>query len=179
MLRFSKNLLSLYSLAAICISTSAFAIPGIEAGLMVGGMRTILNTPDLGSAASVSGGTGVSAGATAGVGPLEISALYSQYKMHSQVLGLGVDAQSNYLDLPVLLRIGAGPASIGLGGFYSVRLSSDDQATNNSNYGATASVRISIPTSNLFIDGRYQLGLKDVSGTKTSGLALYLGYAFL
>ena len=146
----------------------AHAIPGVSFGIMGGANLNLPNTTGL------TGTLGYSVGPSVGLGPLEVSALYSSYG--TEFLGLSVN--NNFLDLPVLYRIGAGPLSVGLGGFYSICMESACTADNN-NYGATASVRASIPVVGFFVDGRFNLGLKDTAGSKASSMAVLLGYDFI
>jgi hypothetical protein len=161
-------------ISALCIALlallapAAHAIPGVSFGIMGGANLNLPNTTGL------TGTIGYSVGPSVGLGPLEVSALYSSYGAEF----LGVSTSSNFLDLPVLYRIGAGPLSVGLGGFYSICMESSCTADNN-NYGATASVRASVPVVGFFVDGRFNLGLKDSAGSKASSLAVLLGYDFI
>ncbi|MFN7685594.1 MAG: outer membrane beta-barrel protein [Oligoflexia bacterium] len=174
------------SFAALALATAlvthftapqAHALPGLDIGLMAGGAIS------KSSANSVDGGFGLSFGPTVGMGPIEASALYSQYKLTAPT----VSTSTNYLEIPVLYRLGLGPVSVGVGGFYSVFLSGSttvgstttDLTSGSSNYGATASARVTIPMLGLFADARYNLGLRDSSGSKLSSLGFYLGWNFL
>jgi len=161
-------------ISALCIALvallapAAHAIPGVSFGIM-GGAN--LNLPN---ATGITGSVGYSVGPSVGLGPLEVSALYSSYGAEF----LGVSTSSNFLDLPVLYRIGAGPLSVGLGGFYSICVESTCTMDNN-NYGATASFRASIPVVGFFVDGRFNLGIKDTAGSRASSMAVFLGYDFI
>ena len=149
-----KSLLAVAVVAASLSSTNAFALPGLSLGVMGGASISAPSVTDaaLVGSATLKGGTGLSAGATLGAGPLEVSALYSQY----QATALSTTVNSSFLDVPVLFRMGLGPISLGLGGFYSMHLSDDSGASQNrgANYGATASVRLTIPVVGFFVDGR-------------------------
>ena len=174
MFHLKKSLLGVAALAAIASTPAAFAMPGAHLGIM-GGANYAMPSPSAGSTSKI----GLGGGASIGVGPLEISAIYNQYKLESA----GVTQTSNYLDIPVLLRMGAGPVSLGLGGFYSPFLSGSSSTggtfTSEANYGASGSLRFTVPVVGFFVDGRYHLGLKDYSGTKNSAAALYLGWNIL
>jgi hypothetical protein len=178
-----KSLFAAVVLAATLSTSNAFALPGLSLGVMGGAAisaPTVSNAALLGGA-TVSGGTGLSAGGTLGLGPLEVSALYSQYKATAALGGVSATVTANTLDVPVLFRMGVGPIGLGLGGFYSMHLSDDsgDSSSGGSNYGATASVRLTIPVIGLFVDGRYNMGLKEDDGVKMSSLGAYVGFNFL
>jgi hypothetical protein len=155
---FHKNLIRTLFVVVLFISSSgAFALPGLSVGVM-GGAN--LAMPSVGSSK-----VGYSLGPTFEAGPLQASALYSKYM------------DSKYLDLPVLYSMGIGLASVGLGGFYGLCL--DSGATSDDhNYGAVANVRVKIP-GGLFADGRFNLGLKELGGSKLSSAAVMLGFNFL
>ncbi len=180
MFQIKKSLFAFVAVAAAFSVPQAFAMPGVDLGIMGGaGMTMPSFSGDLGGA-TLSGGIGISAGASLGVGPLEVSALYSQYSIKLEAGGESLSSTANYLDIPVLFRMGAGPISFGVGGFYSLFLS-DDSGTGDSdpNYGATASVRFTLPVIGFFVDGRYNLGLKEEEQSKISSAAVYLGFNFL
>ncbi|MEN9723039.1 MAG: hypothetical protein RJB38_1025 [Pseudomonadota bacterium] len=164
-----KRLLALsawvLSLAALTPS-AAYAIPGLDFGIMGG--ATLNTSSNLGSG---SGGLGYSFGPSLGVGPLEVSALYTN--LTTDFGSISTNRKS--WDIPVLMRFGAGPVGLGLGGFYSITTGSGT----SDNYGATASLRMGIPGMGLFADGRYNLGLKDFSGAHISSAALMIGLNFL
>ncbi|NDF16068.1 hypothetical protein EB061_12245, partial [bacterium] len=126
----------------------------------------------------VSGTLGYSVGPSVGIGPLELNVLYSSYGTKVTALGTSATSTSKYLDIPALYRIGAGPLSIGVGGFYSLCLN-DNATSDSNNYGAVGSVRASIPGLGFFVDGRFNLGLKDMTGSKLSSLAVLIGYDFI
>ena len=181
MFQFRRRVLPLLALAATLSAPSAYALPGMDIGVMGGGSFAKSNQSGLDSKFGISGGASV------GLGPLEISALYTQYKIGATVLGISAETTFNYLDLPVLYRVSAGPVSVGLGGFYSLFLSGSvttagvttNVTDGESNYGATASARFTIPVLGFFVDGRYNLGLKDQGGSKLSSMAAYIGWNFL
>jgi Outer membrane protein beta-barrel domain len=180
MLQMKKSLLAALALAAVVSAPKAYALPGMDIGVM-GGANFAKYSSGVDSAFGFSGGASV------GLGPLEVSALYTQYKFSATLLGQSVSTTLNQLDVPVLYRLGVGPVSLGVGGFYSMFLSgstssngvSTSVTSGNSNYGATASARFTIPVLGFFVDGRYNLGLKDNSGVKTSSMAAYLGWNIL
>ncbi len=180
MFQMKKSLFAVVALAAAVSSSQALAGPGFNLGLMGGAGMTMTST------SGVDGGIGISAGATAGIGPIEASLLYTQYQLSATVLGVEATSTLNYLDVPVLFRMGVGPLSVGLGGFYSMFLSGSATAAGvtadvtdaEANYGATASVRFTLPIVGLFADARYNLGLKDDDGTLSSA-ALLVGWNFL
>jgi hypothetical protein len=173
MFQIKKNLFALVVVATALSATPAFAIPGVDLGVMGGASMGLPST------SGVDGKIGLSAGASLGLGPIEASVLYSQYKAGASILGNDVSYTLNYLDVPVLFRMGVGPISLGVGGFYSMFLNGSASAAGESNYGATASLRFTVPVVGFFVDGRYNLGLKDNSGEKLSGAALLLGFNFL
>ena len=174
MFHLKKSLLGVAALAAIASAPSAFAVPGVDIGIM-GGANYAMPS----NSAGITKKIGLGGGASIGVGPLEISAIYNQYKIEAS----GLTVTTNYLDIPVLLRIGAGPISLGLGGFYSPFLSGTTNVggtvTADANYGATGSLRFTVPVAGFFIDGRYNLGLNDDGGSKLSGASVYLGWNIL
>jgi hypothetical protein len=159
------------------LAPTAHAIPGVSVGIMGGGNLT-LPSATMPAGTELTGTLGYSVGPSVGIGPLEVSMLYSSYGSKVTALGLSQTTTSNFLDIPALYRIGAGPLAVGIGGFYSICLESGCTSSNN-NYGATASVRASIPVVGLFVDGRFNLGLKDTNGSKSSALALLVGYDFI
>lgn len=177
MFQMKKSLFAVVALAAAVSAPKAFALPGVDLGIMAGAG---LSMPSL---SGVDGGIGISAGATAGIGPIEASLLYSQYRTSLLV----TETTSNYLEIPLLFRAGLGPVSFGIGGFYSMFLSGSQTVSGttteitdgDSNYGATASARFTVPVLGFFVDGRYNLGLKDMSGSTASSAAVYLGWNFL
>ena len=146
------------------LSTSAFALPGASIGLM-GGAN--LATP---SGTTATGNVGYAVGPTLTAGPLEVSALYTHYSVSFS----NVTATSKYLDIPVLYRMGVGLANVGVGGFYGIPLDTG----NSGNYGLVASTQVNL-LGKLFLDGRYNLGLKNSSGSKLSSAALLVGFNFL
>ncbi|MBU6375237.1 MAG: hypothetical protein KGQ59_04525 [Bdellovibrionales bacterium] len=173
---FSKIVFAFFALTSF--HAGAFAAPGFGFGLMAGPNLTFPSAPSiLGS--SVSGGIGFSVGPSVGVGPLEASLLYSSYTLKSTVATITTSSSSSSLDLPVLYRVGVGLIDIGFGGFYSLSLESGATSSNN-NYGLVGSVRTTIP-GGLFVDGRFNLGLKESASTnsKVSSLALLLGFNFI
>ena len=174
MFSMKKSFFAVAIVTAAISASAAQAAPGFKVGLM-GGANYAMPKPSTGLTEKF----GLSGGLSLGVGPLEVSALYSQYKIEAA----GISITTNYLDVPVLFRMGAGPLSLGLGGFYSTFLdgSTSVGATVNgtANYGATGSLRVTVPVVGLFIDGRYNLGLKDDNGDKLSSAALYLGWNIL
>jgi hypothetical protein len=165
-------------ISALCIALVALlapvahAIPGVSFGVMGGANLNLPNTTGL------TGTIGYSVGPSVGIGPLEVSALYSSYGTELTVLNLTQTVRNDFLDIPVLYRIGAGPLTVGLGGFYSICVESTC-TTDNNNYGATASVRASIPVVGFFVDGRFNLGIKDTAGSRASSMAVLLGYDFI
>jgi hypothetical protein len=169
-----KTRISLIVSACILFSSaSAFALPGASIGLMGGANLAVpsLSTPGFSSSGSI----GYSVGPTVQAGPLEVSALYTHYTVKlTPTGGTAVSSSSKYLDIPALYRLGVGLASVGVGGFYGIALDSG----NSANYGAVASARVSIP-GGYFLDGRFNLGLKDVSGSKLSAASVLLGFNFL
>ncbi len=172
-------------ISALCIALVALlapvahAIPGVSFGIMGGANLNLPSTSSsLPAGTELTGTLGYSVGPSVGIGPLELSALYSSYGSKVTFLGVGQTTTSNFLDIPALYRIGAGPLSVGLGGFYSICVESGC-TTDNNNYGATASVRASVPVVGFFVDGRFNLGLKDSAGSKASSLAVLLGYDFI
>ncbi len=157
----------------------AHAIPGVSFGIMGGPNLTLPTTSSaLPAGTELTGTIGYSVGPSVGIGPLELSALYSSYGSKLTFLGISQTSSSNYLDFPALYRIGAGPLSVGLGGFYSICLENGCTSDNNK-YGATASVRATVPVVGFFVDGRFNLDLKDNAGSKSSALAVLLGYDFI
>ena len=174
---FHKNFFHSLLAAVLFISGStALALPGLSVGVM-GGANLSMPSADLPAGATLSGGVSYSAGATVEAGPLEVSAIYSRYSLKAGLLGIETTTASKYLELPVLYRLGVGLASVGVGGFYGLCL--DSGATGDDhNYGAVASVRVNIP-GGFFADGRFNLGLKDLAGSKLSSAAVFLGFNFL
>jgi hypothetical protein len=170
--RIQRSLIAFAFLLSLLSAPRAFAVPGLELGVMAGAAASM-------PTGVLDGGIGLSVGATGGVGPLEASLLYTQYKLSIP----GNDITGNYLDIPVLYRMSLGPVGLGIGGFYSMFLSRSSTVVltgdGESNYGATASLRFTIPVVGLFLDGRYNLGLKDSNGSKASSAAFYLGFNFL
>jgi hypothetical protein len=184
MLQIKKSLLAVVAFAATLSAPNAFALPGFSLGVMGGASMSApkVSDPTQWAGSTISGGTGLSAGASLGLGRLEVSALYSQMKTKYASGGGPSSLTENYLEIPVLLRMGVGPIGLGLGGFYSMFLSSIGGDINDSgspNYGATASVRLTIPVIDIFVDGRYNLGLKEDGGVKISTLGAYVGFNFL
>jgi hypothetical protein len=169
------------TVAAALSAQQAFAIPGVDLGIMGGAAMSMPNT------SGVDGKIGLTAGASVGLGPIEASLLYSQYKAEALIFGNNVSMTYNYLDVPVLFRAGVGPLSIGVGGFYSIFLNgsasvagqNEDITDVESNYGATASLRFTVPVVGFFVDGRYNLGIRESEGEKLSSAALLLGFNFL
>lgn len=168
---------SFLALVALLSGASASALPGLSLGVM-GGANLAMPGVDAPAGTSISGGIGYSVGPTVEAGPIEVSALYSNYSVKTTVSVTETTASSKYIDVPVLYRMGVGLASIGLGGFYGLCV--DSGATSDDhNYGAVGSVRVKIP-GGLFADARYSLGLKkDSSGMKMSAAALLVGFNFL
>lgn len=170
--RIQRSLIAFAFLLFLVSTPKAFAVPGLELGVMAG---AAVSFPGSG----VDGGAGVSAGASASLGPVEGSLLYSQFKLS----GPGFSATVNNLEIPVLYRLGLGPLSVGAGGFYSLFLSGSTSGpitlTEESNYGAVASARFTIPVTGVFFDARYNLGLKDTDGSKASSAAFYVGINLL
>ncbi len=183
MLQIKKSLLAVVALAATLSAPNAFAVPGFSLGVMGGASMSApkVSDPTQWAGSTISGGTGLSAGASLGLGRLEVSALYSQMKTSTASGGVSGSLTENYLEIPVLLRMGVGPIGLGLGGFYSMFLSSngDINDSGSPNYGASASVRLTIPVIDIFVDGRYNLGLKEDGGVKISTLGAYVGFNFL
>jgi hypothetical protein len=186
MFSIQKSFLTLAAIAATLSSSNAFAIPFVDLGVMAGGAISAptISDPAQLAGSTLSGGFGLSGGASLGLGPIEVSALYSQLK--AKIAGGPVNSEvtSNYLDIPVLLRMGLGPISFGVGGFYSVFLSGSssvpgDTVDGKGNYGPTASLRFTVPVVGFFVDGRYSLGLKETNGVKMSTAGVYLGFNFL
>lgn len=179
MKRFDSMRSGLFSLLAgmvVFMGAEAHAIPGVSFGIMGGGN---LSLPTISAAgASVSGKVGYSVGPTATLGPVEASLLYSMYSVKTTTLLGTATAESKYLDIPVLYRLGLDLASIGIGGFFGLCLDSGATSTDN-NYGAVASVRTKLPGTSIFLDGRFNLGLHDMGGGKNSSLAVLVGYDFL
>ena len=169
---------------ALCLSLFAFsapaahAIPGVSFGIMGGANLTFPSVTALPAGTEISGTIGYSVGPSAGIGPFELSLLYTSYGNKVTFGGVSATSSSKYLDIPALYRIGAGPLSVGFGGFYSLCMETGATSDNN-NYGATGSVRASIPGLGMFVDGRFNLGLKDMAGSKLSSMAVYLGYDFI
>jgi hypothetical protein len=165
---------SLLALIALFSAPNALAVPGVSLGLMGGGNLSFpsIDTPGV----TVSGKVGYTVGPTATLGPVEASVLYSMYSVKAS--GIDATTDSKYLDIPVLYRFGIDLASIGVGGFYGLRLDSGATSSDN-NFGAVASVRAKLPGTSVFVDGRFNLGLHDMNGGKNSSLALMLGYDFL
>jgi len=171
----SKLVLVLF--AVFSFQSNSFAIPGMNVGIMAGPNLT-LPSATLSAGYSVTGAIGYSVGPSVGLGPLEVSVLYSSYSQTFTSPGSETTLTGKSLDLPVLYRLGVGPVGFGLGGFYSLSLDSGSTSTDN-NYGAVASFRTTIPGVGLFVDGRFNLGLHDMSGTKLSSAAVLIGYNFL
>jgi hypothetical protein len=169
---------SLFAVIALLACPGAFALPGLSLGVMGGGNLAMPNV-DAPAGTSIKGAIGYSVGPTVSAGPIEISALYSKYSIKSSVAAANFETttDSKYIDVPLLYRMGVGLASIGLGGFYGLCIDSG-AASDDHNYGAVGSVRVKIP-GGLFADARYNLGLKDMSGSKLSSAMLLIGYHFL
>ena len=164
------------ALFLVVAPSQSFAVPGVSVGLMAGPNLTFPSVPTL-PGIEVSGGIGFSVGPSVGLGPIEASLLYSSYKTTATILTVESSNTSKSLDIPVLYRFGAGPVGIGLGGFYSLSMESGSTSDDN-NYGLVGSARVTIP-GGLFVDGRFNLGLKDSSGSKVSAAAVLLGFNFL
>ncbi|MBU6376251.1 MAG: hypothetical protein KGQ59_09670, partial [Bdellovibrionales bacterium] len=113
MIQISKRIYAALALSAVIVAPQAFAMPGMDIGVMGGGSFAKSSQSGLDSKFGISGGASV------GLGPLEVSALYTQYKFSQP----GTDYTLNYLDVPVLYRLSLGPVSVGAGGFYSAFLS--------------------------------------------------------
>jgi hypothetical protein len=172
-----KNFSAFIALVVALFSINhAHAIPGVGFGIMAGPNMTFPSV-DLPAGASVTGTIGYSVGPTVGLGPIELSALYSSYGTKISILGLEETTSAKSLDIPVLYRLGLGTIGVGIGGFYSLSLESGSTSDDN-NYGAVGSVRVGIPGIKLFVDGRFNLGLKDNDG-KISNAQLMIGYNFL
>lgn len=172
---FQKNFIRSFFIAVLFISSShAFALPGLSLGVMGGANLAMPSAPSVGA---LSGKIGYSVGPTVEAGPIQISALYSKYSVKATLLGGETNRDSKYLDIPVLYSMGIGLASVGVGGFYGLCLDSGATSSSN-NYGAVANVRVKIP-GGLFADGRFNLGLKDLSGSKLSSAAVMVGFNFL
>ncbi len=173
-MKLSTRISALFIALVALLAPAAHAIPGVSFGIMGGANLNLPNTTGL------TGMIGYSVGPSVGLGPLEVSALYSSYgtEITIPVLNVTQSVSSNFLDIPVLYRIGAGPLSVGLGGFYSICMESTCTTSDN-NYGATASVRASVPVVGFFVDGRFNLGLRDSAGSKASSMAVLLGYDFI
>jgi hypothetical protein len=174
MLQMKKSLLVVAAITAAFASSNAFALPGFKVGIMAGPNLHMPTVPAL-SGLEVSGGLGYAVGPSIGIGPLELSALYTSLSTKATASELSSTESSTFLSLPALMRFGAGPLSLGLGGFYSLSL----EEGGGSNYGATGSVRITVPVLGAFVDARYDLGLKEESGVKSSSAAVLLGWNFL
>jgi hypothetical protein len=167
----------LVSISILFAGANAFAVPGMNVGLMVGPNLSVISG-DFPVGTSISGGIGYSVGPSVGLGPIEVSALYTSLTTKATVLTVESSSTTKYLEIPVLYRLGLGPVGLGLGGFYGLSL--EDNATSDSNnYGLTASGRVTVPGLGLFVDGRFNLGLNDMSGSKISSAAVLIGYDFL
>ena len=169
--------LFLVLLAVLSFNSNAFAIPGMNVGIMAG-PNLAFPSASLPAGSSMSGTIGYSVGPSVGLGPIEVSALYSSYGLKVTASGSEATSSGKSLDLPVLYRLGIGPVGFGIGGFYNISLESGSTSSDN-NYGAVASFRTTIPGIGLFVDGRFSLGLHDMSGTKLSSGAVLIGYNFL
>jgi hypothetical protein len=160
-------------------------------GLMDSSSLNVSNTP---STLVVNGATvsGISTSSSAKIGPgggilfdsklvpefgFEFGALYITRKVEqtTSFTFSGISSSqsstttSHYLEIPLLLRIWLSPyVSIGAGGYYAKGLGSIDPSIKSSDYGAVGSLGLHLPlgsSSSLLIDGRYNLGLKNVDNS--------------
>jgi len=156
--------------------------PAMATGFsIVGGINDNMTSVSTGVAgvatADISGGLGYSAGFLVNFGManhgFETGLIYEAIKTKTSVTLLGVtsatESTDGYLHIPVLYRFGGMMWSFGVGGFYEIATSSGG----SSNYGLEAGPRVSF--SKLFIDARYDFGLKDNSGVKTKGVVALVG----
>lgn len=167
----------LVSISILFAGANAYAVPGVNVGLMVGPNLSFVSG-DFPVGTSLSGGVGYSVGPSVGLGPIEISALYTSTTTTASVLGIEASSTSKSLEIPVLYRLGMGPIGLGLGGFYGLSLESGATSDSN-NYGLTASTRVTVPGVGLFVDGRFNLGLNDMGGSKMSSAAILIGFDFI
>jgi hypothetical protein len=107
---------------------------------------------------------------------LEAGAIYLQRKYGATFLGVESTSTTSFssIHIPVGLRLHANRVvSLQLGGFYDYSLETDGDA----NFGVQGGLRLSAPVSGstaLFVEGRYNMGLKEISGEKISDLALVM-----
>jgi hypothetical protein len=146
---------SLVLLALMFSASNVFAqSPRIS---VVGGVNYGLDkqTATVGPAtAEAKGGLGFGGGLLIDSGHFELGALYVSKKQTLSVTG-AADTSKSYsvVHIPVMLRTVGGSMTLGAGGFYD--------AGDSSNYGLTAGPRFGGSGGGLFLDLRFNYGLKD------------------
>jgi hypothetical protein len=182
----TKNgfLFSLIALAAVTASTTAHAYVSLAGSLVLPKSATV----DIGGGPTpldgkLSYGGGLLLGKRLSpywgleTGAVFLSRTYSatvSATIAGETFTSSADLSLKSLYIPVGPRIFLGRIfSLEAGGFYDIALSSGA----SSNYGVQGGARIAIPvgqTSSMFVEGRYDMGLKDFSGNKQSDKVLVL-----
>jgi len=150
-------------------STSAFALASLSltGGVNYGGLNSASKTVS-GQTAEVKGGLGYGGGALLELASVETGVLYVHRTYKTTITGrASTTASNNAIIVPLLYRLSAGFVSLGLGGFYDFGDFSD--------YGPTASLRLSPPLVGPFFEVRFNYGLE--TGNEKDVLAL-IGYRF-
>jgi hypothetical protein len=173
---------NLTKVLGLLVLVSVLTGQAAHAGAMfsVYGSGVLPQTVSLGGGVDVKGKVGFGGGAmiegmlnpTIGA---ELGAMYLARQFTLEAGGVSADFPSvASIFVPAGLRVHANRyLSIEGGGFFDYSL----ETGNDINYGVQGGLRLSIPmgaSSSLFFEGRYDLGLKDFSGTKRSDLVLAL-----
>lgn len=163
MKKYWVTFLSLMLMAPSAIAGARFSL--------VGGVNYGLDSASAsvgGVTATVESGIGYGGGLLVGIGALELGGIFLSRNYTTAITGLPETTSSiSVVEIPVMARIGGGAATFGIGGFYDV--------ATTSNYGLTAGPRFGGNNGGLFIDLRFNYGLK--TGNSKDALAL-VGYSF-
>lgn len=126
----------------------------------------------MGVSVEVKGGLGFGAGLLVELGKVELGAVFLSKSYTTTITGLGETSTSTSgIHIPVVARFGGGSTTFGVGSFFDLSLESGSSL----NYGLTAGPRFGGSNGGLFLDLRFNYGLK--SPASKDALAL-VGYAF-